>query len=691
MAEGIQLRMNVKGANKVQRELKQTGRAAKTMGGGMAGASAAASGLAAMLNPVALIAAAAAASLVVLTGGAVGAAVALKKTFSATLGLAKNLDEIGKKAKSIGSTSAEDLQLLIGAFELAGTESAVAVKGMQKLNQTMGEAMKPGAAKTYTDIFRDLGVSAEDLAKMPLRERLLSIADGMERLGDRQRQAQVGSLLMGRGFKDMIVGMDDREGLQGAIEDMEGFGVASNESVRNSEELQDAVLRMNKAFFGLKVNALDPLIPVLTGYANGIANVVREMDKADAKSFGDRLADIASGPFLKFLMEAEVAVYKFSKALVPAIKLTSLMNLPRAVMLGWSGVGREIGEATALMLDFDRVTEEYSSTAGKRYKVVADAIVKARAEGLKPYTGGGGITPEGEDAPAGEVGTKDSMADWAKEQGDRRLAVLKHAQDVKEQMYQTFYRDDLSELRRKWAEENALISEALQIGDINVEESARLRARAAMKLFDEKKKLGEMTEQQEATLVQGSIDAAQATFQAATTFANLAADNASRRYGEGSAEAKKAAKEAFAVGQAMALSTAIVGTAASIATAAIGPPGIPWAIPQMVAAGISGAAQIATIVGTSIQGVGHAGIPPGALSGLGMDNMTVLMKRNEMILDPVGTSAISSMLQARASGRENVTVNTVLELDGQVLGQTVDTHLIRSSERGLGYQERVRY
>ena len=111
----------------------------------------------------------------------------------------------------------------------------------------------------------------------------------------------------------------------------------------------------------------------------------------------------------------------------------------------------------------------------------------------------------------------------------------------------------------------------------------------------------------------------------------------------------------------------------------------------MAAAGIAGAAQIATIAGTTIHGVGHAGSPPGALDGMGMDNMTVLMKRNEMILDPVGTAAISSMLQARANGGENVTVNTVLELDGQVLGQTVDTHLIRRTERGLGYQERVRY
>ena len=109
----------------------------------------------------------------------------------------------------------------------------------------------------------------------------------------------------------------------------------------------------------------------------------------------------------------------------------------------------------------------------------------------------------------------------------------------------------------------------------------------------------------------------------------------------------------------------------------------------MISAGAIGAAQIATIVGTTVTGMAHAGLPPGAIQGA--NEATILMRRDEMILDPVGTRAISRMLDQRSGGGQAVQVHTTLELDGQVLGRTVDDHLVRSSERGLSYQERVRY
>ena len=62
-----------------------------------------------------------------------------------------------------------------------------------------------------------------------------------------------------------------------------------------------------------------------------------------------------------------------------------------------------------------------------------------------------------------------------------------------------------------------------------------------------------------------------------------------------------------------------------------------------------------------------------------------------MILDPIGTKAISQMLSQRSGGGQPVQVNTTLEIDGDVLGRTVDTHLVRSSERGLSYQDKIRY
>jgi len=156
---------------------------------------------------------------------------------------------------------------------------------------------------------------------------------------------------------------------------------------------------------------------------------------------------------------------------------------------------------------------------------------------------------------------------------------------------------------------------------------------------------------------------------------------------EGNEEAAAAMKALFGITQAAALATAIVNTALAVTNALAVPPP-PVGAAMAVTAGIAGATQIATIVGTTISGMAHAGLPPGAIQGA--NEATILMRRDEMILDPVGTRAISRMLDQRGGGQA-VQVHTTLELDGQVLGRTVDDHLVRSSERGLSYQERVRY
>ena len=159
---------------------------------------------------------------------------------------------------------------------------------------------------------------------------------------------------------------------------------------------------------------------------------------------------------------------------------------------------------------------------------------------------------------------------------------------------------------------------------------------------------------------------------------------------EGNEEAAKAAKVMFGVQQAASLAVAIIKMAEAVAVAnAAGP--APFNIPSIVSAVAVGSAQIATITAATISGLAHAGLPPGAIAATGANEATMLVRRDEMLLDPVGTSVISKMLSDRASGGQPVQVNTTLEIDGDVLGRTVDSHLIRSQERGLGYENRVRY
>lgn len=159
---------------------------------------------------------------------------------------------------------------------------------------------------------------------------------------------------------------------------------------------------------------------------------------------------------------------------------------------------------------------------------------------------------------------------------------------------------------------------------------------------------------------------------------------------EGNKEAAAAAKVMFGIQQSASLAVAIIKMAESIAVANASAP-FPYNIPSLISATAIGTAQIAAITTATISGMAHAGMPPGALASAGMNEATILMRRDEMILDPVGTRAISEMLTQRAGDGQPVQVNTTLEIDGNVLGRTVDTHLVRSSERGLSYQNRIRY
>ena len=164
-------------------------------------------------------------------------------------------------------------------------------------------------------------------------------------------------------------------------------------------------------------------------------------------------------------------------------------------------------------------------------------------------------------------------------------------------------------------------------------------------------------------------------------------------YAAGDEEAKKAAVAMFHVSQAAALATAIVNTAAGVAASL--KLGFPAGLIAGVTVGAAGAAQIATIIGTSIKGIGDAGITSDMLKSAGLNNHSAIVMRNdETLLDPVGTKHITEMLAMQKNqmqgGGGDQTIRTTVEIDGRVLGESVDTYMIRQRERGLQYSDRIR-
>ena len=86
---------------------------------------------------------------------------------------------------------------------------------------------------------------------------------------------------------------------------------------------------------------------------------------------------------------------------------------------------------------------------------------------------------------------------------------------------------------------------------------------------------------------------------------------------------------------------------------------------------------------------------PEMLRKAGAGSHTALaVRRDEMVLDPVGTRHMTEMLalhrQRGSGGGNDLSTNVTLKLDGRVLGQVRDTRRIRALERGYDYQDRVR-
>tara|TARA_R110000824_G_scaffold86623_3_gene214227 strand:- start:497 stop:2746 length:2250 start_codon:yes stop_codon:yes gene_type:complete len=199
-----------------------------------------------------------------------------------------------------------------------------------------------------------------------------------------------------------------------------------------------------------------------------------------------------------------------------------------------------------------------------------------------------------------------------------------------------------------------------------------------------------MTEEESVSAAIGSMQGSMTAFQ---DFSAMTAQIVSDVYGEGSKEAQDALKALFVVNKSVALANAIVNTALSITNALTIMP-TPLGIAMAVVAGIAGAVQIAAIVGTTIAGLADAGIPPDALRRAGLNQHSLIAMRNdEMVLDPTGTRHISEMLEMQKNGAmgQMAEVSTVIEIDGHVLGEVVDRHLIRSAERGHAYGSRIRY
>lgn len=189
---------------------------------------------------------------------------------------ANELDAIGKKARALGETTA-GMQSLAVAADMAGSSFEGVASASRRMVITLAQAERTG--KGSEGVFKRLGVSAGELLRLPLNERLSLIADRfrdlglsadetlpiLAQLGDRQ-----GALI------NLFEGGGDQ--IRMAADMMERFGgTISDLQIAKIEEMNDAFSSIGVALGAFRtqvVAAFAPFLgPVFTIIAEGVGRI----------------------------------------------------------------------------------------------------------------------------------------------------------------------------------------------------------------------------------------------------------------------------------------------------------------------------------------------------------------------------------------------------------------------------------
>jgi len=214
-----------------------------------------------------------------LAAGALGAA-------AGALGLlavrqAGVIDETGKLARSLG-VGVENFQ----ALDLVADEAGVGQEQLAKLFDKSAKAIVEAAkgSKSFNEIFKQIGVSAQDLINLTPDEQFIKIAEALGTIENPTiRNAAALEIFgkSGRQVTEMLANLRDR--LQEAREFNDKFNITiSDIDSRKVEEANDAFGRIGKAISGLGNTIAIELAPLVTELSNRLLNA-----GVDGKDFGN--------------------------------------------------------------------------------------------------------------------------------------------------------------------------------------------------------------------------------------------------------------------------------------------------------------------------------------------------------------------------------------------------------------------
>jgi Lambda phage tail tape-measure protein (Tape_meas_lam_C) len=182
----------------------------------------------------------------------------------------KTIDEQAKLAASLNTTTAS-MQVLARAADLAGVSQGEVSQATIMMTKSLSQA----AAGTGSAVkaLQQLNLSATDLAKLPVDEKIAAIQDAIAKFIPSAQQAAVASQIFGA-RAGLIFTRIDSATLRQATQDVRDFGVAVSErDAAQIERTNDALSRMGLLWRGIANQLAVAAAPALEAIANAMAAI----------------------------------------------------------------------------------------------------------------------------------------------------------------------------------------------------------------------------------------------------------------------------------------------------------------------------------------------------------------------------------------------------------------------------------
>jgi len=230
------------------------------------------------------------------------------------LNIAKNVDHLGKSAKTFGVTI-ESLSRLGFVARLTGSNMGDLETGIRRLNRAAADAVD-GNKKMQT-AFSKLGINAQDLLQgnTDLVDIFQQMSRGMQNIPSQSERVQVAFALLGRSGTNLInLLQQSPEAFAEAVRQADIFGATvTKEGFQKMAKFMDTLLRfktvIGSIFRELGITLLDKVQPKLEGLARFVAQN-KEKVIAFLKEVGSFIFEVIKqiiftlGDLFKFIRES---------------------------------------------------------------------------------------------------------------------------------------------------------------------------------------------------------------------------------------------------------------------------------------------------------------------------------------------------------------------------------------------------